>query len=44
MKYNFLILIADTLNPETETSIWWYVLPTSGFALLLSLYFIKRKK
>jgi hypothetical protein len=31
-------------NQDPETSIWWYVLPTSGFALLLSLYFIKRKK
>lgn len=29
---------------DPETSIWWYILPTSGFALLLSLYFIKRKK
>ena len=35
---------SQSLNPETETSVWWYVLPTSGFALLLSLYFIKRKK
>jgi len=33
-----------TINPETETSVLWYILPTSGFALLLALYFIKRKK
>ncbi len=31
-------------NPETETSVWWYILPTSGFALLVSLYFIKKRK
>lgn len=31
-------------NQDPETSIWWYILPTSGFALLLSLYFIKRRK
>jgi hypothetical protein len=35
---------SQSINPETETSIWWYILPTSGFALLLSLYFIKKKK
>lgn len=35
---------SESLNPETETSVWWYILPTSGFALLLSLYFIKKKK
>lgn len=35
---------SKSTNPDSETSIWWYVLPTSGFALLLSLYFIKRKK
>ena len=35
---------AESVNSDPETSIWWYVLPTSGFALLLSLYFIKRKK
>jgi hypothetical protein len=34
----------ESTNSDPETSIWWYVLPTSGFALLLSLYFIKRKK
>ncbi len=33
-------------NPETETSVWWYILPTSGFALLLSFFVIinRRKK
>ena len=31
-------------NPETETSVWWYILPTSGFALLLSLYYIIKKR
>lgn len=35
---------AKSLDPETDTSILWYVLPTSGFALLLSLYFIIRQK
>lgn len=45
MKNNYLVLIADTLTSDPETSIWWYILPTSGFALLLSLYFIvKRRK
>ncbi|AEA45830.1 hypothetical protein [Fluviicola taffensis] len=34
----------NPMNPETENSIWWYIMPTSGFALLLALYFIKRKK
>jgi hypothetical protein len=34
----------ESTNSDPETSIWRYVLPTSGFALLLSLYFIKRKK
>jgi hypothetical protein len=34
----------DISTPDGETSVWWYVLPTSGFALLLSLYFIKRRK
>nr|WP_294858513.1 hypothetical protein [uncultured Fluviicola sp.] len=34
----------EYMNLDPETSIWWYVLPTSGFALLLALYFIKRKK
>ncbi|MNJ90881.1 hypothetical protein D3C87_85210 [compost metagenome] len=33
-----------TANPETETAVWWYVLPTSGFALLLSLYWIIKRK
>jgi hypothetical protein len=31
-------------TPESENSVWWYIMPTSGFALLLALYFIKRKK
>ncbi|MGV3612172.1 MAG: hypothetical protein ACO1N0_14530 [Fluviicola sp.] len=36
---------APSPNPETETSVWWYILPTSGFALLFSLYLlIKRRK
>lgn len=35
---------SQSTNPEMETSVWWYILPTSGFALLLGLYFIKRKK
>ncbi|MDF3026537.1 MAG: hypothetical protein K0S23_844 [Fluviicola sp.] len=34
----------ESPNADSETSVWWYVLPTSGFALLLSLYFIKKKK
>lgn len=34
----------QSLNPETETSVWWYILPTSGFALLVSLYLIKKRK
>jgi hypothetical protein len=34
----------EAFDPETETSILWYILPTSGFALLLSLYFIIRQK
>ena len=34
----------ESMNPETETSVWWYILPTSGFALLVSLYFIKKRK
>lgn len=38
-------LRTESMNLDPETSVWWYVLPTSGFALLLSLYFIvKRKK
>jgi hypothetical protein len=37
-------LKTESMNLDPETSIWWYVLPTSGFALLLSLYLIKRKK
>ena len=44
MKYGFLILTAEVIDPETETSMLWYILPTSGFALLLSLYFIIRQK
>jgi hypothetical protein len=44
MKYTSLILLSQVVDPETETSILWYILPTSGFALLLALYFIKRKK
>ncbi|MGV3612171.1 MAG: LPXTG cell wall anchor domain-containing protein [Fluviicola sp.] len=36
---------SPSLNPETENSVWWYILPTSGFALLLSLFLIiKRRK
>lgn len=34
----------NTVTPETETAVWWYVLPTSGFALLLSLYWIIKRK
>lgn len=44
MKYSFLILATEVIDPETETSMLWYILPTSGFALLLSLYFIIRQK
>lgn len=33
---------ANYSNPED--SIWWYIMPTSGFALLLALYFVKRRK
>ncbi len=29
---------------DPEDSIWWYIMPTSGFALLLALYFVKRRK
>lgn len=37
---------SKSLNPETETSVWWYILPTSGFALLLSFFMLinRRKK
>lgn len=31
-------------NPETRTSVWWYIMPTSGFALLLGWYLVRRKK
>lgn len=31
-------------NSNPEDSVWWYVMPTSGFALLLALYFVKRRK
>lgn len=34
----------NSIDPETDTSVLWYILPTSGFALLLALYFIKRRK
>lgn len=34
----------STTNQELETSVWWYIMPTSGFALLLALYFIKKRK
>ena len=45
MKHVFFLLATEPINPETETSVWWYILPTSGFALLLSFYFIiKRRK
>jgi hypothetical protein len=37
-------ILASIVSPETDTSVWWYVLPTSGFALLLSLYFIIKRK
>lgn len=29
---------------DPENSVWWYIMPTSGFALLLALYFVKRRK
>lgn len=32
----------NSSNPEN--SIWWYIMPTSGFALLLALYFIRRRR
>lgn len=35
---------SKSINPDTGTSVWWYILPTSSFALLLSLYFFKRRK
>lgn len=31
-------------HSDPEDSVWWYVMPTSGFALLLALYFVKRRK
>jgi hypothetical protein len=35
-----------SLHAPTEkvVSIWWYIFPISGFALLFSLYRINRKK
>lgn len=33
---NYFILLSSTLEPET--SVWWYILPTSGFALLLCYF------
>jgi LPXTG-motif cell wall-anchored protein len=44
MNFGFLIQVSEAVSPETDTSVWWYVLPTSGFALLLSLYFIIKRK
>ncbi len=31
-------------SSSPENSIWWYIMPTSGFALLLALYFIKKRR
>jgi hypothetical protein len=39
-----LSLGTEAATPQAEASVWWYILPTSGFALLLGLYLIKRKK
>ncbi|WP_300664843.1 hypothetical protein [Fluviicola sp.] len=47
-----LLVIGNNTTPgkkpmnhsDPEDSIWWYVMPTSGFALLLALYFVKRRK
>ncbi|WP_343633846.1 LPXTG cell wall anchor domain-containing protein [Fluviicola sp.] len=44
MINGFLLIAAAVTDPETDTSILWYILPTSGFALLLSLYFIIKRR